>query len=71
MYKVALITGTSSGLGETIAKHLLANDWIVVGVSRGESTIINSCYTHFRVDISDSDSVKNLSNALSAASLET
>jgi NADP-dependent 3-hydroxy acid dehydrogenase YdfG len=27
MYKIALITGTSSGLGETIAKHLLANDW--------------------------------------------
>ena len=60
MYKIALITGTSSGLGETIAKHLLANDWVVIGVSRGKSTIIHSCYTHFRVDISDSDSVKNL-----------
>ena len=60
MYKIALITGTSSGLGETIAKHLLANDWVVIGVSRGKSTIIHSCYTHYEVDISDSQAVKNL-----------
>ena len=60
MYKTALITGTSSGLGETIAKHLLANDWVVIGVSRGKSTITHSCYTHYEVDISDSQAVKNL-----------
>ena len=60
MYKIALITGTSSGLGKTIAKHLLANDWVVIGVSRGKSTIIHSCYTNYKVDISDSQAVKNL-----------
>ena len=60
MYKIALITGTSSGLGETIANHFLANDWVVIGVSRGKSTIIHSCYTHYEVDISDSQAVKNL-----------
>lgn len=66
MYKTALITGTSSGLGETIAKHLLANDWVVIGLSRGKSTIINSCYTHYKVDISDSQAVKNLFTSLNS-----
>jgi NAD(P)-dependent dehydrogenase (short-subunit alcohol dehydrogenase family) len=37
MRKTVLITGTSSGLGKTAARHFAANDWNVVATMRTPS----------------------------------
>ena len=43
--KLALVTGTSSGIGAAIARDLLARAWRVVGVSRRDAGIIDYCET--------------------------
>jgi NAD(P)-dependent dehydrogenase (short-subunit alcohol dehydrogenase family) len=54
MNKTALITGTSRGLGQALAKSLLDDNWNVIGLSRTCS--IEHCnYTHYIVDIGNTD----------------
>ena len=55
--KVALITGSSRGVGRMVAEHILRNQGHVVGFARGESTIDHPNYHHFQVDIGDPTSV--------------
>jgi benzil reductase ((S)-benzoin forming) len=50
---LALVTGTSSGIGEALALDLLGRGWRVVGVARRDAGIRDSRYTHLRVDIGD------------------
>lgn len=59
--KKALISGTSRGIGRSIATKLLDNDWSVVGLSRSESDIECPNYTHIQIDLGN---LKNLSNQL-------
>lgn len=56
MSKLAVITGTSRGLGRTIAVYLLAQGWQVVGLSR-DSTIRHENYQHHYTDIKNSSEV--------------
>lgn len=49
----ALVTGVSSGIGEAIAKLLLAEGWRVVGLSRGMPALSHSGLTHVPVDLAD------------------
>jgi 3-oxoacyl-[acyl-carrier protein] reductase len=51
--QVALVTGTSKGLGLAIARRLLDLGVTVAGVSRGEATIDDPRYTHFSADVTD------------------
>jgi 3-oxoacyl-[acyl-carrier protein] reductase len=51
--QVALITGTSRGLGLAIAQRFLANGATVVGMSRGEKAIEHERYVHLEVDVTD------------------
>lgn len=46
-----LITGTSSGIGQAIAKEFLNNDCQVIGIDRKEKTIDHINYTHYKLDI--------------------
>jgi 3-oxoacyl-[acyl-carrier protein] reductase len=47
-----LITGTSSGIGNAIAKHLLSNKHQVIGISRSKNNINSKNYIHISEDIS-------------------
>jgi short-subunit dehydrogenase len=49
---LAVVTGASSGIGEAIARRLLAADWRVAGISRRPGTIQHEGYKHIEADLS-------------------
>jgi len=51
MNKTILITGTTSGVGATLASSYIEKGWNVIGLARGESLFQQSNYKHFRVDV--------------------
>ena len=53
MNKTILITGTTSGVGATIAYEYIEKGWNVIGLARGESLFQYPNYKHYQVDISD------------------
>jgi len=55
--KTILITGTTSGVGATIAYDYIEKGWNVIGFARGESLFNYSNYKHYQVDISNLDMV--------------
>lgn len=56
--KIALISGTTSGLGEAMAETLLMEDYHVLGFSRSDATLEHDSYTHFKLDITNEEQVK-------------
>lgn len=46
-----LITGTSQGIGEAIAKLFLTNGHTVIGIDRQNSSISHNSYSHIQCDI--------------------
>ncbi len=61
---VAVITGTSRGLGRALAEHFLARGHAVAGCSRGEGTIDHEAYHHTVVDIREETEVQAWARAL-------
>lgn len=55
MERLAIVTGTSRGLGAAIARELLERDWDVWGVARGEAPadLDGPRYVHQRLDLGD------------------
>lgn len=54
---LALISGTSRGIGKAVAERLLAQGWDVEGCSRGEGVLSHPGYVHRKVDVTDEASV--------------
>ena len=52
MQKVALITGTSSGIGKALAELLLSKSYLVFGYSR-TNKLTHKHYTFKHVDLSN------------------
>ena len=50
--KTVVITGTSRGLGLSIAEKFISNGWAVIGLGRTAPTGLKN-YTHFTVDIAN------------------
>lgn len=50
---VAVVTGTSSGIGEAVARELLGRGWHVIGIARRPFAFPDPNYTHLRVDLGD------------------
>lgn len=59
--RLAIVTGTSSGIGETLARQLLDRGWHVFGLARRASPVKAPHYTHLQMDLGD---VKNLAYTL-------
>lgn len=55
--KVALVTGTTSGIGLALARELLEQGWHVLGVARRPSPLEHDAYEHVRVDLHDLDAL--------------
>lgn len=60
--KIFVITGTSKGIGKYLAESYLADEGnIVIGCSRGETTIWDERYHHYSLDVSDEQSITKMS----------
>jgi benzil reductase ((S)-benzoin forming) len=51
--RLAIVTGTSSGIGAAVAEALLREGWSVVGLSRRRAGFGDPRYRHLQVDLSD------------------
>ncbi|SBW22282.1 short-chain dehydrogenase/reductase SDR [Candidatus Protofrankia californiensis] len=55
-----LITGTRSGVGQSLATQLLQRGYEVVGCSRKPASIEHGSYCHYEVDLTDASQVRDL-----------
>ncbi len=60
--KKILITGTSSGIGEFLAKKFLDETYIVIGIARKKATVKNKNYFHYVTDINNENNLKRIFN---------
>jgi benzil reductase ((S)-benzoin forming) len=51
--RLALVTGTSSGIGAAVAKQLLEHGWQVIGVARRTPKLDSANYKHLALDLAD------------------
>ena len=51
MDRFALVTGTTSGIGNAVALDLLERGWSVLGVARRTATISHAAYEHVQADL--------------------
>jgi len=58
-HRLAIVTGTSSGIGEALARQLLADGWQVIGLARRAAALSAPSYTHSSVDLGDVAELRN------------
>ena len=60
MQKIIVITGTRKGIGKELAEYYLEKEHIVIGCSRGASSIIHKNYSHYELDVSNEKDVVHM-----------
>ncbi|MBT4792568.1 MAG: SDR family oxidoreductase [Halobacteriovoraceae bacterium] len=68
MNKVAIVLGTSSGLGLACASSLLERGFLVYGGSRSESTLVHDNFVDLEIDITQEKHIRNFINEVKAES---
>ena len=58
--KIMLITGTSKGIGQALATGYVQQGYLVIGCSRGQSTINEPEYFHYTLDVADESAVTKM-----------
>jgi benzil reductase ((S)-benzoin forming) len=53
--RLAIVTGTSSGIGEKVTEQLLRRGWEVIGIARRNVNRSTPGYTHCSMDLGDVD----------------
>lgn len=61
---VMIITGTSKGIGRSLAEYYTGKGYQVIGCSRGDIEYSLDNYEHFCLDITDEESVKKMFNSI-------
>ncbi len=51
--RLAIVTGTSSGIGEKVARQLLTTGWTVIGIARRAVAMDTPNYFHSSLDLAD------------------
>ena len=49
--RIAIVTGTTAGIGEAVARELLERGWTVIGIARRPAVISHDAYRHAAVDL--------------------
>ena len=62
--RVALVTGTRTGIGRRLAEHLLAQGYAVEGCSRQPTEWAAPGYVHHTADVADEAAVKAMTSAI-------
>jgi len=57
---VAVVTGTTSGIGEAVATKLLNDGWTVHGIARRAATIASPRYRHHQADLTHPSALESL-----------
>jgi len=64
---LAVVTGSSGGIGRAIASHLLAQGWRVSGLDLAAPTLSHEGFVHAAVDLSDAGAIARATAALQDA----
>jgi 3-oxoacyl-[acyl-carrier protein] reductase len=56
--RVAVVTGSSKGIGRGLAQHFIQQGYRVAGCSRGEAPALSGPYEHARVDVRSEEEVR-------------
>lgn len=67
---LALVTGTSSGIGRAVTDTLISEGWTVVGLSRREADFGSPRYRHIRLDLADLEELSELAHGELAPTLK-
>jgi len=58
--QIAIVTGSSRGIGAAVVRMLVAKSWDVVGVARSAAAVNHASYRHIRCDLANAAALSSL-----------